>query len=206
MWNLEKNLGREEKDQLLRLLSKYLHVFSVDDEDLGVTTLIKHKIVPKTQEVVYRRQYRHSEEQHKKIDEEVQRLLKSGVIRESMSPFNNPVLMVPKKEPGKWRFCLDCRYINDLTEDQYFPIPLIDEAMDSLAGAKVFTTLDMTSGYHQVPLDEDTSAMCAFSTRKGHFQYKRLPMGLRNSGMTFQKNGNLVDVWNVILGGFGLFR
>ena len=182
-----KNLGREEKDQLLRLLSKYLHVFSVDDEDLGVTTLIKHKIVPKTQEVVYRRQYRHSEEQHKKIDEEVQRLLKSGVIRESMSPFNNPVLMVPKKEPGKWRFCLDCRYINDLTEDQYFPIPLIDEAMDSLAGAKVFTTLDMTSGYHQVPLDEDTSAMCAFSTRKGHFQYKRLPMGLRNSGMTFQK-------------------
>ena len=117
----------------------------------------------------------------------MERLLKSGVVKESMSPFNNPVLMVPKKEPGKWRFCLDCRYINDLTEDQYFPIPLIDEAMDSLAGAIFFTILDMTSGYHQVLLDEETSAMCAFSTRKGHYQYARLPMGLRNSGMTFQK-------------------
>ena len=104
-----------------------------------------------------------------------------------MSPFNNPVLMVPKKEKGKWRFCLDCRYINDLTEDQYFPIPRIDDAISSLAGATIFSILDQTSGYHQVDLDEETSAMCAFSTRKGHYQYTRLPMGLRGSGMTFQK-------------------
>lgn len=181
------NLQNKEKEQLLRLLYKYIDVFSVDDDDLGLTTLIKHKIVPKSEEVVYRRQYRHSEEQHKRIDEEVDRLLKNGVIRESMSPFNSPVLMVPKKEPGKWRFCLDCRYINDLTEDQYFPIPLIHDAMDSLGGSSIFTVFDMTMGYFQVELADETSDMCAFSTRKGHFQFNRLPMGLRNSGMTFQK-------------------
>ena len=180
-------LDQGERHELLRLLFEYRDVFSVDDYDLGTSTIIKHKIVPKSDKVVYRRQYRHTEEQHKQVDEEVEKLLKSGVIKESTSPFNNPVLMVPKSEPGKWRFCLDCRYINDLTEDQYFPIPLIDEAMDSLAGSTIFTDMDMTSGYHQVDLDDETSDMCAFSTRKGHFQYKKLPMGLRGSGMTFQK-------------------
>ena len=182
-----KSLNEVHKKELLQILYKYRDVFSIDDCDLGTTNLIKHKIVPKSNRVVYRRQYKHSEEQHRQIDAEVEKLLKSGVIRESMSPFNSPILMVPKKEPGKWRFCLDCRYINDLTENEYFPIPRIDDAMDSLAGADIFTVLDMTSGYHQVPLDEETSDMCAFSTRKGHYQYTRLPMGLRNSGMTFQK-------------------
>ena len=181
------NLKHHEKLKLVQILYEFRDVFSTDDCDIGTTTLIKHKIVPKSNKIVYRRQYKHSEEQHRQIDAETEKLLKSGVIRESMSPFNSPILMVPKKEPGKWRFCLDCRYINDLTENEYFPIPRIDEAMDSLAGADIFSVLDMTSGYHQVLLDEDTSDMCAFSTRKGHYQYTRLPMGLRNSGMTFQK-------------------
>lgn len=176
-----------EQSQLLELLWKYQGVFSVDDNDLGTTNIIKHKIVPKSDKVVYRRQYRHSEEQHRQIDEEVEKLLEAGVIRESMSPFNSPVLMVPKSEKGKWRFCLDCRYINDLTEDQYFPIPRVEDVMDNLSGSEVFSTVDCTSGYHQVELDEETSEMCAFSTRKGHYQYTKLPMGLRGSGMTFQK-------------------
>ena len=145
-----EELSPAEQVQLLHMLYKYRHVFSVDDNDLGSTNIIKHKIVPKSDKIVYRRQYRHTEEQHKQIDEEVEKLLKSGVIRESMSPFNNPVLLVPKKEKGKWRFCLDCRYINDLTEDQYFPIPRIDDAIASLAGATVFGVLDQTSGYHQM--------------------------------------------------------
>ena len=182
-----KLLNEEERGKLLELLCKYRHAFSVDDNDIGTTNVIKHKIIPKSSKVVYRRQYRHSEAQHKQIEEEVEKLLDSGVIKESMSPFNSPVLMVPKSEKGKWRFCLDCRYINDLTEDQYFPIPLIDEVMDSLAGSSIFSNMDMTTGYHQVDLDKETSDMCAFSTRKGHYQYTKLPMGLRGSGMTFQK-------------------
>ena len=182
-----KELNEDQQMELLQLLWRYKSVFSVDDNDLGTTNIIKHKIIPKSNKVVYRRQYRHSEEQHQRIDEEVQKLLDAGVIRESMSPYNNPVLMVPKAEKGKWRFCLDCRYINDLTEDQYFPIPRVDEVMDSLAGSTIFSDMDCTSGYHQVDLDDETSEMCAFSTRKGHFQYTKLPMGLRGSGMTFQK-------------------
>ena len=177
----------EEKRSLLEMLWKYRHVFSRDDNDIGTTTVIKHQIVPKNDKVVYRRQYKHTEEQHQQIDKEVQKLLDSGVIKESMSPYNSPVLMVPKKEAGKWRFCLDCRYINDLTEDQYFPIPRVDEVLDSLSGAEVWSVVDMTSGYHQVELTGKTSEMCAFSTRKGHFQYTKLPMGLCGSGMTFQK-------------------
>ena len=177
----------EERLELLRLLYRYREAFSVHDHDIGTTNILKHKIVPKSDKIVYRRQYRLSEAQHKQMDEEVENLLRSGVIKESMSPYNNPVLMVPKKEPGKWRFCLDCRYINDLTQDQYFPLPRIDEIMDSLAGANVYIVIDMIAGYHQVDMEEESSEMCAFSTRKGHYQYKKMPMGLRGSGMTFQK-------------------
>ena len=180
-------LNEEQKDKLITLLWTYQQVFSKDDNDIGTTSVVTHKIIPRSDKVVYRRQYKHTEQQHQEIDKEVQKLLDSGVIRESMSPFNSPVLMVPKKETGKWRFCLDCRYINDLTEDQYFPIPRVDEVMDSLSGMEVFSVVDMTAGYHQVPLEGKTSEMCAFSTRKGHFQYTKLPMGLRGSGMTFQK-------------------
>ena len=180
-------LKEEEKHCLLTLLFKYRHVFSKDDNDIGTTNVVKHKIVPRSDKIVYRRQYKHTEQQHQEIDKEVQKLLDSGVIKESMSPYNSPVLMVPKKEAGKWRFCLDCRYINDLTADQYFPIPRVDEVMDSLSGMEVFSVVDMTAGYHQVELEGKTSEMCAFSTRKGHYQYAKLPMGLRGSGMTFQK-------------------
>ena len=191
LFQLYKEAGNiikgEERLKLLKLLFKYRNVFSVDDTDIGTTSILKHRIVPKSNKIVYRRQYKLSEEQQKQLDKEVDNLLKAGVIKESMSPYNNPVLMVPKKEPGKWRFCLDCRYINDLTEDQYFPIPRIDEAMDSLSGSSIFSVVDMTSGYHQVDLEEESSEMCAFSTRKGHYQYSKLPMGLRGSGMTFQK-------------------
>ena len=177
----------EDRKLLLRLLYKYRNTFSVDDNDIGSTSIVEHRIIPKSDAVVYRRQYKMTEEQREQMDEEVENLLKTGVIRESMSPFNNPVLMVPKKEPGKWRFCLDCRYINDITEDQYFPLPKIDEAMDSLSGSSIFSIFDMTSGYHQCNLEKQSSDMCAFSTRKGHFQYNKLPMGLKGSGMTFQK-------------------
>ena len=180
-------LGESEKRQLLEMFIKYRHVFSMDDDDIGATNVIRHKIVPKSSKVIYRRQYRHTEEQHKEIDKQVKKLLDTGVIKESMSPFNSPVLMVPKKEAGKWRFCLDCRYINDLTEDQYFPIPRVDDVMDCLTGATVYGSADMTSGYHQVEMDPEAAEMTAFSTRKGHFQYERMPMGLRGSGMTFQK-------------------
>ena len=180
-------LDEGDKRRLLEILFKFRHVFSKNDSDIGTTTVVKHKIVPRSEKIVYRRQYRHTEAQHQEIDKEVQKLLDCGVIKESMSPYNSPVLMVPKKEEGKWRFCLDCRYINDLTEDQYFPIPRVDEVLDSLSGMEVFTVVDMTAGYHQVELEGKTSEMCAFSTRKGHFQYAKLPMGLRGSGMTFQK-------------------
>lgn len=180
-------LSEEERQKFIEMLMKYRHVFSKDDHDIGQTDVVTHQIIPKSNKVVYRRQYRHTEEQHREIDKEVQKLLDTGVIKESMSPFNSPVLMVPKKETGKWRFCLDCRYINDLTADQYFPIPLVDECMDCMTGMEIFSTADMTTGYHQVKLEKKASEMCAFSTRKGHFQYTKLPMGLRGSGMTFQK-------------------
>ena len=118
-------------------------------------------------------------------------MLEEGIIEESSSPWCSPIVLAKKKD-GSFRFCVDLRAVNAVTQSLPVPLPRVDESLDSLAGGKFFTTLDMASGYWQVDLAEKDKEKTAFSTGKGLHQFRAMPFGLKNAGATFQRLMELV--------------
>ena len=109
-----------------------------------------------------------------------------GVIQPSNSPWNSPVVLVKKKN-GDIRFCVDYRALNEVTKRDTYPLPRIDDSIDSLSGASIFSSLDLKSGYFQCPLAESDREKTAFVTPDGLFEFKVLPFGLSNGPATFER-------------------
>ncbi|GBN09347.1 Retrovirus-related Pol polyprotein from transposon 17.6, partial [Araneus ventricosus] len=178
------HLTSSQQQQVLELLNKYNSVFAQNISDLGECGIIKHTIqltddIP-TRQKPYRVPYNLKNEMKNQINI----LLDAGIIQPSTSPYCAPVLLV-KKSDGSFRLVADLRKLNSKTILDNFPLPKIDEMIDQLSGAKFFSTMDLTSGFHQMSRHPDHMHYTGIATEFGLFEYKRLPFGLKKCECQF---------------------
>ena len=182
----DTTLTPSQREELSKLLKKHSEVFAVDDDDLGYTENVRHRIRT-TDDIPVAQPYRRiPPSQYQEVKEHIQKLINKSVIQESHSPYASPIVLVRKKD-GTLRLCVDYRKLNSKTLKDSFPLPRIDESLDALNGAKWFSTLDLASGFNKVAVAEEDKHKTAFITPFGLFEYNRMPFGLCGAPATFQR-------------------
>ncbi|UYV60974.1 hypothetical protein LAZ67_1002957, partial [Cordylochernes scorpioides] len=180
---INEDLTLSQKNELRQVLSKYSDLFS---SKLGKTNLAKHRIDTENAKPIKHKPYRVSPKERDIIKEQIQDMLQEGVIRASSSPWAFPVILVRKRD-GNWRFCVDYRKLNSITVKDVYPIPRIDDVMDTLQGSRYFTAIDLRSGYWQVEIEEQDKKKTAFTTSHGLYEFNVMPFGLCNAPATFER-------------------
>ncbi|CAG2250324.1 unnamed protein product [Mytilus edulis] len=183
----QANLDKDQKEKFRDLLIEYSDIFSKSSEDIGLTDLVEHTINTGNHPPVRQRPRRIPLARMKDAEAEIQKMVKQDIIEPSTSPWNSNIVLV-KKSDGSWRFCIDFRAVNLLVLRPSYPLPRIDDTIDSLSGSKFFSTVDLKSGYYQIPVAKEDRPKTAFSFPGGGlWQFKRMPMGLCNSAPVFEQ-------------------
>lgn len=185
---ISATLRSHEQQTLRHLLRRHASVFDFCQEEKPLPlpcSRAHHRIDTSTAHPIRQKPYRVSSSERKVIADQVQEILKKGVIEESCSPWAAPVILVKKKD-GAWRFCVDYRRLNAVTKKDIYPRPRIDDVIDCLHSASYFSSIDLQSGYWQIPMHPSDKEKTAFVTPDGLYQFNVMPFGLCDAPDTFE--------------------
>ncbi|XP_073057061.1 uncharacterized protein [Primulina eburnea] len=185
-----RDLSMTTRVSLIKCLKTNIHVFAWSQQELtGISPLISEhhlNIIPGSHPVKQKKRH-FGPEKDRVISEQIKELLKAGHIREIQFPtWLSNVVLVPKST-GKWRMCVDFRDLNKACPKDHYPLPRIDQLVDSTSGYELLSFMDAYQGYHQIPLAKKDQDKASFVTSGGTFCYVVMPFGLKNAGATYQR-------------------
>ena len=184
------SLSNHQQDLLLALLLEYSDVFAISKDQLGRTDVLQHEIVTENVSPIRQKFRRMSPHTRAEMRVLLNDMLQKDIISPSKSPWASPIVLVKKKD-GSSRFCVDYRQINAITRKDAYPLPRVDDTLETLAGSQLFSTLDLISGYWQVEVKPEDREKTAFVTSEGLYEFNVLPFGLCNGPATFQRLMNI---------------
>ena len=179
-------LEDEQKQRVFEMLDSIKTVFSAGESDIGRACVTEHSIKISDSTPIYQKPRRFSPPVNDEIEKQCQELFSSDIIEPSFSPWNSPIVPVRKRD-GSIRLCIDYRALNRKTIPDKFPVPNLSDSIFGLHGTAFFTKLDLIRGYYQMPLEDESRPLTAFSSNRNHWQFKRLSFGLRNAPASFQR-------------------
>lgn len=174
------------KERVITKLRDMPEVFSQHDLDFGRTDRVKHHIRLHDETSFKHRARPIHPNDIEAVRNHLRDLLKTGVIRESESPFSSPIVVVRKKN-GDVRLCIDYRKLNMQTIKDAYALPNLEESFSALTGSRWFSVLDLKSGYYQIDMEEVDKPKTAFVTPLGFWEFNRMPQGVTNAPSTFQR-------------------
>jgi hypothetical protein len=182
----------EGADEVRAICKEYNDIFKLQGDKLSATSAATHSIcTPSVSEgrAITLKNYRLAEAHKQEVSDQIEQMIADVVIAPSKREWNFPLVIVPKKIDAtgkrKWRICVDFRKLNEVSVADSFPLPNVQDILDEVGKVRYFTALDCASGFHQIPIRKENRCKITFSTPTGHFEYLRMPFGLKAAPATF---------------------
>lgn len=191
-FSISPKLDITQHNQVVKLLDEFNHIFTTDTSNIKVArvTPCEIKMKPNYKEPKFNAPHRVSPKQRIELQNQINKLSEAGIVKPITSKFAAPAFLVKKKDIGSYRLVVSYKELNDRVESDQYPIPRTADLLRALEGSNYFTSLDLNSGFFQIPVKDEDQYKLAFTSVMGLLTFSRLPQGYKNSSAIFQRELN----------------